>query len=174
MAWAIKSPKHEVSRGLGVQIEPPDVHHPLITSFFFFTLVPRDPFVRETRKRTFTQVFTQAKFPAIAPRTSRRVQLASAKYGYRRDPIARTHCQTTRHPCIVSSVGRTVGTGPRCNCTREMSRDDEPSPPSSPVTLSELGVIDEGSDAEEGPEQQVSGGKAKLVLTEKADLDKID
>eukprot|EP00808_Paulinella_micropora_P031554 g7790.t1 len=72
--------------------------------FFFFTqLVPRDPFVRETRKRTFTQ----AKFPAIAlappasysalqPQTHSRphlfktsknrpsVQLASAKYGYRR------------------------------------------------------------------------------------------
>eukprot|EP00808_Paulinella_micropora_P007798 g40078.t1 len=71
MAWAIKSPKHEVSRGLGVQIEPPDVHHPLITPLFFTQLVPRDPFVRETRKRTFTQVFTQAKFPAIAPGTSR-------------------------------------------------------------------------------------------------------
>eukprot|EP00808_Paulinella_micropora_P015114 g18176.t1 len=99
MAWAIKSPKHEVSRGLGVQIEPPDVHHPLITPLFFTQLVPRDPFVRETRKRTFTQAFTQAKFSAIAPGTSRlctqqtpcfqnlekpSVELASAKYGHRR------------------------------------------------------------------------------------------
>eukprot|EP00808_Paulinella_micropora_P029115 g70468.t1 len=54
MAWVIKPPNHEVSRGLGVQIEPPDVHHPLITPLFSTQLV-----------------FTQAKPPAIAPATSR-------------------------------------------------------------------------------------------------------
>eukprot|EP00808_Paulinella_micropora_P002168 g15034.t1 len=67
MAWAIKSPKHEVCRGLGVQIEPPDVHHQLITPLFFTQLVPRDPFVRKTRKRTFTQPPTLHSNPIADP-----------------------------------------------------------------------------------------------------------